>query len=87
MPLMEGGAMTGGNVAMAMVVGGLLGVLMLFAIPVAILSDRIGSRRGVLMAAALLAATDPPYHDQLRALVSRAFTPRRVERIATGTIL
>ena len=26
----------------------------------------------------LLAATDPPHHDQLRALVNRAFTPRRI---------
>ena len=26
----------------------------------------------------LLAATDPPHHDQLRALVNHAFTPRRI---------
>ncbi len=33
---------------------------------------------GPQLSAPTLATTDPPLHDQLRALVSRAFTPRRV---------
>jgi MFS family permease len=44
--------MANGVVSVGMALGFLLGSL--FAIPIALLSDRLGSRRGVLMAAALL---------------------------------
>ena len=37
---------------------------------------------GTFVGLPVLAATDPPYHDQLRSLVNRAFTPRRVEKSA-----
>jgi cytochrome P450 len=37
---------------------------------------------GTFVGVPVLAATDPPYHDQLRSLVNRAFTPRRIEKMA-----